>query len=112
MSRITCIVALALVLALALAPGCGSKTPAPADPEKAEPAEPAEPTEPVAEPFTCVDACTEYAVCYEEMNGDGAFSEGGACVSSCFEDEDQESYFACIRSEDCTAMFDCLRERG
>lgn len=109
------------VTALLVVVGCGggkaAPTPAAAPAPAPAPAATADPAStapaPAAEadgPETCDDACTEIAVCYEEIYG-GDYRGGGACVDSCEErtDTDRAAYFACIgRTTDCEAMMnDC-----
>jgi hypothetical protein len=99
---------LLLVVVCALLAGCGSSSPAPA------PAKPSAPAADDASPKTpaitnCEDACTEYAMCAEEVYGE-EFTHGGACVSACEEraPEEQVAYFTCLGdAETCTAMVDC-----
>lgn len=103
-----------LVLAPPLLPACGSSSPALSTPAAAsEPAPAAPPADDPASASpgvaTCEDACTEYAVCSEEIHG-GEFHGGGACVSDCEErsPEEQAAYFACISAADgCTATLGC-----
>jgi hypothetical protein len=83
---------LALVLGLA---ACGSSPPPKRpDPRPPGPGSAATPTEP-ASAATCDDACTQYAVCYEQVYSKD-YSGGGECVTSCEEmaEADRSQYIA------------------
>lgn len=56
-------------------------------------------------PTSCDDACTMYAVCYEDVYG-GDFKGGGECVSSCEEKDEaaKKEYFKFIGESDCQKM--------
>jgi hypothetical protein len=74
-----------LALALGLA-ACGSSPP----PKRPDPRPPG----PIAA-ATCDDACTQYAVCYEQVYSKD-YSGGGECVTSCEEmaEADKSQYIA------------------
>lgn len=86
---------LAFVVAALVA--CGSSPPPKRpDPRPTGPGSASTPTaaEP-ATPATCEEACTQYAVCYEQTY-DKDFERGGECVSSCEEmaEADRAKYIA------------------
>lgn len=104
------IVALILVACASPAP---APTPTPTTAPATEPApEPATTPAPTPEPepdiTACDDACTSWAVCWEELYG-GDYRQGGSCVASCEEldDEARAAYFRCVSASDCKAMADC-----
>jgi len=75
---------------LVLLLGCGSSPKRP-DPRPPAPGSAAPP----AAAATCDDACTQYAVCYEQVYSKD-YSGGGECVTSCEEmaEPDKSQYIA------------------
>jgi hypothetical protein len=99
-----------VLFALLLAACGGSSASAPSPEPKPEPPPAAEEdgkTEP-ATPASCDDACTTYAMCYEEVHGED-FRGGGDCVSTCEERtaEEKEAYFDCVSGDDCGTVVKC-----
>ena len=90
----------ALLLILAACGGGSKSAPAPA-PAPAPAAVPAAPSE-----ATCDDACTDFAMCHEEVYG-GDFWGGGECIDRC--EEAHETFLACIAAAaaDCNATLKC-----
>ncbi len=105
----------ALAFPLAFA-ACGSQSPAP---EKAAPPPETRPDNvplaaaPDAAPplDDCANACTEIAVCWEEVNEGEDYHQGGWCTSECGEatPENRRAYFTCIEGSraDCGKMLAC-----
>ncbi len=110
-----------LVFALALMSGCGGQspsseptTPAPApaaaSPQDKTPA-PAADSASEAPPEDCANACTEIAVCWEEVNEGREYNQGGNCTSGCESGtpDEQKAFFQCVvagRAE-CAKMLEC-----
>jgi hypothetical protein len=105
----------ALAFPLAFA-ACGSQSPAP---EKAAPPPETRPDNvplaaaPDAAPplDDCANACTEIAVCWEEVNEGREYTQGGNCTSACGDatPDEQKAFFECVsqgRSE-CSKMVAC-----
>jgi Cys-rich protein (TIGR04453 family) len=105
----------ALAFPLAFA-ACGSQSPAP---EKAAPPPETRPDNvPLAAapdaappPDDCANACTEIAVCWEEVNEGREYTQGGNCTSACDDatPDEQKAFFECVsqgRSE-CSKMVAC-----
>lgn len=98
------LVAMRLVPILAVVLGvaaCGSSPP----PKRPDPRPPA----PGSAAATCDDACTQYAVCYEEAYSKD-YSGGGECVTSCEEmaEADRTQYIADWTASDA----DCAKLMG
>jgi hypothetical protein len=97
----------ALLLFL-LAAACGGRAsatgPAPVEEAAAPPPDAAPPLD------DCADACTEIAVCYEEVY-QREYNQGGNCTVACEGQlpEEREAFFACVAgtSDRCTAMVEC-----
>ena len=105
----------ALAFPLALA-ACGSQSPAP---EKAAPPPETRPDnlplvaapDAAPPPDDCANACTEIAVCWEEVNEGREYTQGGNCTSACDDatPDEQKAFFECVsqgRSE-CSKMVAC-----
>jgi hypothetical protein len=92
---------------LAVLVGCASSKPA-AKPTAAPAPESEMGTQGDAPPASCDEACTEYAICYEEVYG-GEYTGGSACVEEC--EQDEQAYFTCIaNAADCQATVACPGE--
>ena len=96
--------------------GCGSQSPAP------DRAAPAPETRPASEPLLaapdaapppddCATACTEIAVCWEEVNDGREYTQGGMCSSGCESAAPDElaRFFDCVAEgrSDCAKMAGC-----
>ena len=110
----------ALVLPLALA-ACGSQSPAPEKaprPPKTRPDNVPLAAAPDAAPplDDCPNACTEIAVCWEEVNEGEDYHQGGWCTSECEEasPEKRRAFFTCVEKSrgDCEAMGGCQASGG
>jgi len=99
-----------------LVAACGSQSPAPekvAPPPETRPANQPLVAAPDAAPppDDCANACTEIAVCWEEVNQGREYTQGGNCTSGCESatPEEQATFFACVargRSA-CSEMIGC-----
>lgn len=62
-------------------------------------------------PDDCANACTEIAVCWEEVNEGREYNQGGMCTSSCEEaaPDQKKAFFECVAEgrADCAAMAAC-----
>jgi hypothetical protein len=105
-----------LLLLAALLAACGSQSPAP---ETAAPPPESRPTDaPQASaadasppPDDCANACTEIAVCWEEVNEGREYTQGGSCTAACGDAplDQQKAFFECVargRAE-CSKMVEC-----
>ncbi len=104
-----------LLLLAAVLAACGSQSPAPekaAAPEKRPENVPLVAAPDAAPPLDdCANACTEIAVCWEEVNEGREYTQGGNCTSACDDakPEEQKAFFDCVvkgRSE-CSKMVEC-----
>ena len=95
---------------------CGSQSPAPeksAPPPEARPANQPLVTAPDAAPppADCASACTEIAVCWEEVNPGREYTQGGNCTSGCESatPEEQKAFLDCVVSgrSECSKMASC-----
>lgn len=99
-----------------LALACGSQSPAPeraATPSETRPADQPLIAAPDAAPppADCANACTEIAVCWEEVNEGREYTQGGNCTSACDSatPDQQAAFFDCVvrgRAE-CAKMVAC-----
>jgi len=106
-----------LFLAAVLTAACGSQrsTPAssapPAPEQRPENVPLAAGPDAAPPPEDCADACTEIAVCWEEVNEGRDYNQGGMCTSSCEEaaPDQRKAFFECVANgrTDCAAMAAC-----
>ncbi|HEU5056712.1 MAG TPA: hypothetical protein VFU21_09300 [Kofleriaceae bacterium] len=104
-----------LLLAAALA-ACGSQSPPPgkaAPPTESRPAGAPQAAAADASPLPddCANACTEIAVCWEEVNEGREYTQGGDCTAACGDapPDEQKAFFECVargRAE-CSKMVQC-----
>ncbi len=105
-------VAVSLVLA-----ACGSQSPAPdsarapTTPETRPDNVPLAAAPDAAPPPDCASACTEIAVCWEEVNEGRDYNQGGMCTSSCEEaaPDQKKAFVECVDKGRavCAAMAAC-----
>ena len=105
-----------LFVLTAVLAACGSRSPAPeeaAPPAESRPA--AAPQAAAADaappPDDCANACTEIAVCWEEVNEGREYTQGGSCTAGCGDapPAEQKAFFECVargRAE-CAKMVEC-----